>query len=518
MVRYGWGVAAAALVAVLGRFPSLLWPLRPDEAGFLLVARAWDPEPGSLYGHYWVDRPPQLLAVVRAADAIGGPYFLRLVAAFGCGLAVLAATAAAREVARHAGVVDARAQGRAATWTAVVTAAFLVNAEIDAVAAKGELLAVPLVLGSCWLALRALRLQSVAAAAAAGLLAMLAVGMKQNLVGALVFGAVLLVGGRLAGRLSWPAFARLAAAALAGAAVPVAATVAWTVAAGVRLETLAYAVIGFRSDASQVIVSQDASGAMDRTVVIAAAFLGTGMALVAFWFGAHLPRALNHLPAVAVAVACMLAVDVAGVVLGGSFWLPYLFALVPPLALGVAVTLARHELEDEHPVLPLLTRTVVAVTVLSAVMSLAWWANQWRGGSVPHEYVAGRAIAAAADPGDTLMVYGGRPDLQWASGRPSPYPYLWSLPMRTLDHGRDELEALLTGPRAPTWFVEAVSLDTWSELGTRPIERSLLHRYEFVGSVCDRYRVYHLNTLRDIDLDLSCDAKWRRTVLGEKFR
>ena len=36
-----WLSAVAALVA---RFPSLLWPLRPDEAGFLLVARAWHPE------------------------------------------------------------------------------------------------------------------------------------------------------------------------------------------------------------------------------------------------------------------------------------------------------------------------------------------------------------------------------------------------------------------------------------------------------------------------------------------
>ena len=49
-----WVAAAAALLA---RFPSLLWPLRPDEAGFLMVARSWDPGPTRSTGRYWVDRP-----------------------------------------------------------------------------------------------------------------------------------------------------------------------------------------------------------------------------------------------------------------------------------------------------------------------------------------------------------------------------------------------------------------------------------------------------------------------------
>lgn len=56
--RLVWLAAAAAFLA---RFPSLLWPLRPDEAGFLLVARAWHPEPDSVYGRYWVDRPPPVI-------------------------------------------------------------------------------------------------------------------------------------------------------------------------------------------------------------------------------------------------------------------------------------------------------------------------------------------------------------------------------------------------------------------------------------------------------------------------
>src|SRR6478736_6777755 len=150
-------VWAAAAVAFLARFPSLLWPLRPDEAGFLMVARAWQPEPDSLYGRYWVDRPPPILWLVQATDRIGGPYAHRLVGALACSLLVLAAAAAAREVVVRAGVLDPAAVRRLAGWVAVATAALVSNAEIDPVAAKGELFGIPLVMASCWLALRAVR-------------------------------------------------------------------------------------------------------------------------------------------------------------------------------------------------------------------------------------------------------------------------------------------------------------------------------------------------------------------------
>lgn len=49
----------AAALAMLGRFCGLLWPMRPDEAGFLLVALAWDPQPDAPFHPYFVDRPPR---------------------------------------------------------------------------------------------------------------------------------------------------------------------------------------------------------------------------------------------------------------------------------------------------------------------------------------------------------------------------------------------------------------------------------------------------------------------------
>lgn len=508
----GWGrtVWLAAAAAFVARFPGLLWPLRPDEAGFLLVARALDPEPDSLYGRYWVDRPPPVIWLMRATDWVGGAYTHRLVGALACALLVLAAAAATRELAVRAGVVDPLAVRRLAGWVAVGTAAMVGNAQIDPVAAKGEVLGIPLVLASCWLALRAVRRLAAVDAFWAGALAVLALGLKQSILGGIVFGVVLLAGSALARHLPWRTAGRFALAAAAGGAVPVAAVLGWTLASGSRLDTLWYASVSFRSDASRVIASQSAEGAQSRIGLLLAVFVGVGMLLVLACFLARVPTLLRHDAVPVVAVLAMVGVDLLGVALSGSFWLPYLFVLVPPLSLALAA-LAAHD----H--LRLARRRVVAGTVallvVSSVVSLVAWTGSWAAGRVPVEVRTGQAIAAAARPGDRVLVYGGRADIQWASRAGSPYPFLWSLPMRTLDPDLDDLRRVLTGTNPPTWFVEATYINTWSELGTRPIERSLIRKYEFIRTACDRYRIYHLNSVETIDLDVDCSTPYR-TIWG----
>ena len=503
-------VWAAAVVAFLARFPSLLWPLRPDEAGFLMVARAWQPGPDSLYGRYWVDRPPPIIWLVQATDRIGGPYAHRLVGALACSLLVLAAAAAAREVAVRAGVLDPAAVRRLAGWVAVATAALVSNAEIDPVAAKGELFGIPLVMASCWLALRAVRRVSAGDAFLAGLLAMLAVGMKQSIVGGLVFGAVLLAGSLVARQLSPRDALRCAGAAAAGAAVPVGVVVAWAVGAGVRLRTLWYDVVTFRSDASHVIATQQSQGATSRISVLLLIFVGTGMLLVVALFAIRLRSLLRHDPVPVVAIAVMLGLDLLGVALSGSFWAPYLFVPLPGLALALAALVAHDHLDRvRHRVTPV----AVGLVVVSSIVALVGWTGAWVGGRVPVEVRTGEAIAAAAWPGSRVLVYGGRADIQWGTGTQSPYPYLWSLPMRTLDPGLDDLEEVLTGSNPPTWFVEATYINTWSELGTVAIQSSLIRKYEFVQTACGRYKVYHLNTVDPVELDVDCSTPYR-TIWG----
>ncbi len=500
----------AALAAFVARFPGLLWPLRPDEAGFLLVARNLHPEPDSLYGRYWVDRPPPIIWLMQATDTVGGAYTHRVVGAVACSLLVLAAAAAAREMGLRAGIVDRVALRRLAAWVAVGTAALVGNAQIDPVAAKGELFGIPLVLASCWLALRSVRRLTTADAFWAGCLAVLALGFKQSIFGGIVFGAVLLVGSAAARQLPWRTAGTFALAAAAGAVLPVGVVVAWTLASGSRLHTLWYASVSFRSDASRVIASQSAEGAQSRIGLLVTVFVGVGMLLLLVCFLVRVPTLVRHDAVPVVAVLAMVGIDLLGVALSGSFWLPYLFVLIPPLALALSALVAHDHLRLSRY---RLSAPVVVLVVASSVVSLVSWTAAWGVGRVPVEVRTGEAIAAAARPGDRVLVYGGRADIQWSSRADSPYPHLWSLPMRTLDPGLDDLRAVLTGTNPPTWFVEATYINTWSELGTRPIERSLISKYEFVVTACDRYRIYHLNTVDPVHIDVDCRTPYR-TIWG----
>ncbi|MBL0748800.1 hypothetical protein [Nocardioides baculatus] len=508
MGRVAW---LAAVMAFVARFPGLLWPLRPDEAGFLLVARAWQPEADSVYGRYFVDRPPPIIWLMQATDAVGGAYTHRLVGAVGCSVLVLASAAAARELARRAGLVDPAAVRRVTAWVAVGTAALVSNAQIDPVAAKGELFGIPLVMASCWLSLRAVRRISAGDAFWAGFLAMLAVGLKQSIVGGLVFGGVLLLGSVLARQLPVSATVRCALAALAGAAVPVVAVVAWALAVGVRLETLWYTTVSFRSDANRIIATQSSEGATSRVWVLLLVFVGVGMLLLVVLFLAQLVGLLRLDAVPVVATLVMLGVDLAGVAVSGSYWMPYLFVPIPPLALALALLLSNDRVRGTRDKV---NPAAIAFVVASSVVALVGWTGAWVGGRVPVEVRTGEALDAIAQPGDQVLVYGGRADIQWATHAGSPYPYLWSLPMRTLDPGLEDLRATLTGNNPPTWFVEASYINTWSELGTRPIESSLIRKYEFVVTACDRYRIYHLNSVDPVKVDVDCTTPYR-TIWGQ---
>ena len=65
-----------------------------------------------------------------------------------------------------------------------------------------------------------------------------------------------------------------------------------------------------------------------------------------------------------------------------------------------------------------------------------------------------------------MVAFGGANILR-ETGLRSPYPDLWSLPVRVHDPELDDLTALLAGPDRPTWLVVAgTSLGTWGVDGT----------------------------------------------------
>ena len=486
-------VPLAALAAVLLRLPGLTRPIRADEAGFTLVARAWDPGPGSLYGTYFVDRPPPLIAVFGLSDAIGGPLFIRALGALACGVLVLLAAAAARQVSSE----------RAARWTAVTAAALAGTAAIDAVGVKGELLALPFLIGSCLLTIRALKAEpagsAVTLAAGAGLLAALALGMKQNLVGGLVFGLVLVVGARATGGIGTSRAVRLLAGAAAGAAAPVLATIAWTVSAGVPLSTLWYDVIGFRSDAAAEIARSESGEVLGRAGLLVVAGLASGLLVVV---GVYLAGLRSHWrvdPALTAAVLALLAVDGFALVAGGSFWRDYLFPLVPGALLCVAVLAGRASRGGRW------MRRTVGFSAGSAALALIGWTVVNALGLQEYDEVdTGRALAAVAAPGDSLVVFGGRADVQLTSGMASPYEHLWSLPMRTLDPDLDDLEAAVTGANSPTWIVEWVEFDTWDDTAGDRFDTVVRQRYDVHGTGCGGRTVWLAKGTDRPDLTPDC--------------
>ena len=490
-------VAGAAVVAFLLRFPGLLWPVRPDEAGFTLVARHWDPQPDRLYGDFFVDRPPPIIALVKASDWIGGPLFIRFVAALGCVLLVVAA-------ARTAYLLSG---DRAARWTAVATAAVTGNAMVDAVAAKGEILGIPLIVTSFCLALEALRLlptarrKALACAFAAGLLGMTCMGLKQNMATGLAFGGVLLLVSAIRREISWPDFGRLAGAALVGAAVPLGATIGWCLAAGVHLETLWYTVFGFRSDAMVILAegSQDAPNARAWRLLLI--FVATGMGLVVAWFLVNLRHVWETHATVVAATLAVLLVDGTGVLLGGSFWRPYLLGMVPSVVLCTALVVAAPLRRGS------VMRGIVVLSCVSCVLSMVGWViNNQTGAEPPTEIYTGEAIRDVSEPGDTIVVYGGRADIVIASGLESPYEHLWSLPMRTLDPELHELTALLRSDERPTWVVEWVSFADWDGLGA-PLKSALEEYYVRLGDGCDHH-IYVRKDVRREEPKPECTEPW----------
>ena len=98
---------------MVARLPFLHRPLRPDEAGFLLVGQQWQPGGTSLYGSYWVDRPPLLVTIFRVASDLGGAVPLRLMGCLATVIVVLGCAYVARTVAGD----------RAAAWAAALAAA-----------------------------------------------------------------------------------------------------------------------------------------------------------------------------------------------------------------------------------------------------------------------------------------------------------------------------------------------------------------------------------------------------------
>lgn len=447
--------------------------LTSDEGGFAMVARASRPGGPYLYGRQWVDRPPGLMVVFDLAQRLG-PFGVRLTAGL-CATALVAATAWA--VGTVAGEV-------AAGWAAWTTFALATSPLLEAYQLNGEIIATPLVLLAVATICQALDRSSpfpfvLLLGVLSGASAASAVLIKQNFEDGLTFVGVFLVGAVTLGRFPWRRVAAALVAFLVGVSGPLVGAVAWADAHG-GVSALAFAMFRFRALAGDVITDGPLHAPELRLMDLGWLALASGMALLAAQvLFSQRPALLTRSPLVW-AVTVTAAMELLGVVLGASYWPHYLIGLVPMLVFATGIACrpgARSRTATRWLVV-----AVAAVTVVTApVSAVAMHVHRSR----PH--LVARWLASSSEHGDTVVVAFTHANVIGESGLASPYPYSWSLPVRTLDPGLALLTHTLNdGHIAPTWVVRWNPPHSWGLDPHNHVAHALDAHYRKVAVVCGR--------------------------------
>uniref|UniRef100_UPI00286DA292 hypothetical protein n=1 Tax=Nocardioides sp. TaxID=35761 RepID=UPI00286DA292 len=392
-------------------------------------------------------------------------------------------------------------RGHASIWTPILTAGtaalFLVNPLFGAMEINGELIAVTLVLLSTERVLHARAATTPRSATwilfTAGAAAAAAVLVKQNEVDALVLTAVLAIG---TARHRGVAFAgREVAAVVAGAVVCVSLVLAHALTLGTTLPGLWEAVVTFRIDASAVINSSASPATSARLVNVLASLAISGAPAIVVLFALRLRRRAApggmdlRPPALA-----LLGWESVSVVAGGSYWLHYLLVLLPGLVLAVAAVCASTSKAVDVP--PVRSPRPVPASLL-AVLGYATVASLVAIGVLgarPSTFGGGDLVAswlsAHTRRGDTAVIAYGHPNILQASGLSSPYPELWSLPVKVRDPHLAELTSLLASSSRPDWVVTTgAGLDAWG-IDASTASAALSAHYGDVA-VVDGSHVFH---------------------------
>jgi hypothetical protein len=452
--------AAGVALCIALRLPWFVAALGRDEAGVSMVARAWHQSRPFPYGPYFLDRPPLLVLAYRLAGDPTGVRVLGMVAA--C-IAVVVCTALAARVAGR----------RAALPAALLSAGFTSSALLTSVFTPAELLAaVPSAL-SVLLLLSGLSRESAWRLAAAGAAAACALLIKQSFGDALVAGIAGLV---LAGWHAPPRRVAVRAGAYAaGIGAVAAAVLVWDLVAKLSPRgptSFLYAFVGFRLDAVKPLANGNVA---QKLSTIATAALGSGHALAIVVALAGHVTLLHRRVTVGVLVACLLA-GLFGVLGGGSYWAHYLIELVPVTVVGVAALVAWRP-----RVGALLGAAAMAIGVFTSLDQAALGRPQQyqRGAVTLGHYLRDRAL-----PGDTAYVLYAKVNVLYYSGLPSPFPYHWSLMMMSVPRVQQQLRALLSSPRRPTWIVMADTTHTFGLDQTGQTQRVLKRNYRRAARIC----------------------------------
>ena len=466
------GVLCLSLLVGLTRVPFLAAPVSPDEGGFLVVGAQWRPG-ASLYGGYWVDRPPLLIAVFALADRLGGAFALRMI-----GILAVAASISA------AGAVGWYASGRrsGALASAFAASALLATPLFGTRTVDGELLASPLVLTGLVCLVAAYGRPSRPAVVVSGLAGALGVSaflIKQDMIDVFVVATVL--GAHTLGRRGLRTAASALLPVLAGALVTATAVAALAASRGTSLRGLWTAVVTFR-----VVASGVASFSGSRLSDLEHAYVFTGALAVTLAAGLVVWRSwrtrVSEPPAPwGVAAVALTTWELAAVFAGGSYWSHYLVGLVPGVVLLVAIAFDVQALWGRR-----LVRAALVYTAAATVVALC--RDPLPPSPPSDDQVTATYVRNHARPGDSMVTAFGHADIVHEAGLSSPYPYLWALPAFVEDPRLADLDALLRSTGAPRWFVAGGNLTQWGSPGAS-LERVLEHRY-FVRFRSQRWVVW----------------------------
>jgi hypothetical protein len=239
-----------------------------------------------------------------------------------------------------------------------------------------------------------------------------------------------------------------------------------------------YALLGFRIDALDALTGTDPPLG-ERLGRLIAPALGSALVVV-------LPAAVAGVVALrrdavlAWTAAAWLATGGAAVLAGGSYWAHYLIQLVPACSVLAAVALERAAPWRR-------AAFGAAVLLIVAVVNGHGAVRVRERPPQALELAAAAFVRDHARPGDTQYVLYARANVLYYVDLPTPYPYAWSLMLRTIPGATERLHDVLATRRRPTWVLQWQRFDAW---GLDPYGRTrtlVSTHYRRVGpSLCGR--------------------------------
>jgi hypothetical protein len=331
-------------------------------------------------------------------------------------------------------------------------------------------------------------------ALAAGSSASAASLVKQNFLEGFVFVAGLVAADSWSRRSLGARSRVVLAGTVVGGLLPNALVYVWARAVGVDGLRIWQELATFRKEAFAVIWGQSTQAPVTRAVLLVLLVLVSGTAMVLVRWVATWREDGWRLTPLHGAVAATSAYGLVAIVAGGSYWAHYLLQLAAMTSLAAGVVAARRSPAGHR--MRFWGRYVAGCAVVGALLvTLVYATVPW----VWFQQRTGEWLAASSRPDDSVVVAYGSPSILESADLPSPYPYLWSLPMRTLDPQQARLRATLAGPNAPTWLVKVNPINSWDIDGSGRLRSLVETRYRVVASVCG-----HDVWLRaDLDRDLA---------------